>query len=404
MKHWFIRLAGAILSIFPFINRATAYYTDNATYSATLSTVKNRWYVGWQNPNTAGNTPDSFKNSVFMGEHWENASSDKAVRQPMVKNASGHVVISSGTYYLLNPGVDNKYRESRVGGDGRNYYQHLLYRSISTSDNSVKLIYAPTTGFFKAAGCCQLNVCYNGYTGGSCRSFSYSGNGESAEKCPCFYLPGDISYSGNGSANCRGARYTGHMVEGPYAYSGAGLTSGGGWYFQNDMNVSLGCPPIVTDALVCFKHTSCKDGSYHSYSFDKVSGCDAFANLLGGMANVKTDVSAISGASGSEVYLGGLLPMTCYAGQMDGWCTPGYGLKYMTQSSADSDPQLCQECPAPSSSSVGGLPLNNKNAGSTGYVIGLSACYVSKPTATDDSGTFEFTTSAGSAQTCYYKN
>jgi hypothetical protein len=76
----------------------------------------------------------------------------------------------------------------------------------------------------------------------------------------------------------------------------------------------------------------------------------------------------------------------------------------MTQSSADSDPQLCQECPVPSSSSVGGLPLNNKNAGATGYVVGLSACYVSKPTATDDTGTFEFTTSAGSAQTCYYKN
>lgn len=407
MKRYFIRCMGAILSSLSIGTNANAGQVDSHSYTVTVDENRtNRWYVGWVSNNEGESHSESFKN----GNHIFNQNILTAddidadafgygvadngyvyVTQPQVSRSSG-IIISATRYNLLNPGGGAYYTGARVGATPDNttgFHQYILVNSNSNYGGVGRLYYVATPDYFKEAGCCMLNLCSYSGEGGGCSGFSYSGNGESYSKCPCYYTYADVSYSGD--TDCSTSTPGG----GPYPVSGLSTTD----------NPSKGCPYRIQDATVCYKHTSCSDKKYteHSQTGQGVSGCDMMLNPLVGMVDaVHNDIDYPAGWDLGRV--------TCTEDNMSWYCTPGFTsgvnvggktveMNYMTTTDYGKI-DWCAACPVPNTTTVDGYTLTNTSYDSDGG-IGIGECYVKGPTATDNSGTFEFTSSAGAAQTCY---
>ncbi len=397
MKRYFIRCMGAILSSLSIGTNTNAGLVDSQGYTVTVDENRtNRWYVGWKSNNEGETHSESFQN----GNHIFNQNILTAddidadafgygvedngyvyVTQPEVSH-SGEIIISAARYNLLNPGANAYYTGARVGNT-TGFRQYILVNSDTNYGNIGKLYYVATSHYFREAGCCMLEV-YSGSSSG----FSYSGNGESYSECPCYYTYADVAYVG--SANCSTSTPGG----GPYQISGLSTTN----------NRSKDCPHRIQDATVCYKHTRCFDKKYtDSQTGQGVSGCDMMLNPLVGMANaVHNDIDYPEDWDLGRV--------TCTEDNMSWYCTPGFTsgvyvdgktvyMNYMTTTDYMTF-NWCADCPVPNTTTVDGYELTNTSYGSNGG-IGIGQCYVDGPTATDNSGTFEFTTSAGTTQTCY---
>lgn len=400
MKRYFIRCMGAILSSLSIGTNTNAGMVDSHGYAVTVNENRtNRWYVGWlsNNKNCYADTSSSFRNGshIFKQPRLDEDSIDAAafgynvadngfvyVTQPEVSH-SGEIIISEAYYYLLNPGANAYYTGARIGNT-TGFRQYILVSFENSNYGGIgDLYYVATPNYFREAGCCMLDV-YSGASSG----FSYSGNGESCSKCPCYYTYADVSYVG--SADCSTSTPGG----GPYQTSGLSTTN----------NRSKYCPHRIQDATVCYKHTVCYDKKYtDSQTGQGVSGCDMMLNPLVGMANaVHNDIDYPAGWDLGRV--------TCAEDNMSWYCTPGFTsgvyvngetifMNYMTTTDYGKT-NWCVDCPVPNTTTVDGFSLTNTSYGSNGG-IGIGQCYVNGPTTTDNSGTFEFTSSAGAAQTCY---
>lgn len=409
MKRYFIRCMGAILSALSVGTGAKSGTVDSQAYGITvLPNDTNRWYVGWVSNNAGESHSNSFKNgdnifnqplltaddidASYYGYSVDANNNYVYVTQPVVKHSgdytysgvttsSGLVIISEGVYYLVNPG-DGMYTGSRMGcsspgAASTGCRQYILKRSIAVG-GVTSLYYVATPYYFQAAGCCMIA---SGASG-----FSYSGNNETYSECECFYTYGDVSYAGS-STTCAGAKK---------ATSGPTGTTG----LIEDFDST--CPPRVQDVTVCYNHLSCVNNKYTNQVVGTGElGCDMILNPLVGMVDAthensssidNWDLGRVECSSTGD-------GTTC---NMKWYCTPSFiddGMRYMTQSIYGA-PNWCSACPVPNTTTVDGYTLTNTSYGSNGG-YGIGQCYVKGPTATDNSGTFEFTSSAGAAQTCY---
>lgn len=417
MKRYFIRCMGAILSAMSFGTQADAGSVDSHNYTITVApNYTRRWYVGWASNNKGETHSESFTKgeNIFNQPRLTEDDIDADaygysvddygwvyVRQPGITHSgdvagvtgSGMVITSDASFYLLNPSGDGiMYTGLRVGVEGQNtgvYMQYILVGRNHVGAGGVgNLIYAPTASYFHHAGCCVLdNICeYSGQS--SCTGFSYSGQGEDPITCPCYFTYADVSYSG--STDC----YASTIGGGPYPSSGLTQTT--------DLNISKGCPARIQDVTVCYNHLTCGNSKYTDKAAigQGISGCDMILNPLVGMANSKHVSTGVS----DDWDLG---RVTCAKDDMQWYCTPsfmsgmynGNYMNYMTTTDYG-DINWCTACPVPTKTTMNTFPLTNTSYGSNGG-IGIASCYVKGPTAADNSGTFEFTTSAGATQTCY---
>lgn len=403
MKRYFIRCMGAILSSLSIGTITNAGTVDSHDYTVTVAeNSSNRWYVGWRsnNKNCDAEIRSSFTNgnNIFYQELLTEDDIDADafgygvddlgfvyVTQPEVYSGGG-IIISAASYSLLNPGDRLYYTGARVGGTATGFGQYILVDRNVDYGNVGSFYYVATPNYFQEAGCCKLNLCSYSGQGGDCSGFSYSGNGESCSKCPCYYTYADVSYSGD--TNCNASVPGG----GPYPASGLSTTS----------NYSKYCPNRIQDAIVCYQHQSCKDSKYTDKDVvgQGLSGCDMILNPLVGMMDaVHNDIDYPAGWDLGRV--------TCTEDNMSWYCTPlfmsgiygGNFMNYMTTTDAGKI-NWCTACPVPTQTTMNTFPLTNTSYSSNGG-IGIASCYVKGPTATDNSGTFEFTTSAGATQTCY---
>lgn len=417
MKRYFIRCMGAILSAMSFGTQADAGSVDSHDYSITVApNYTQRWYVGWVSNNGGESHSESFKNGKHIFNQPLLSSDDVSaayngfsvdsqgkivVSQPLVTHSgediggasTGMVIVSAGSYNLLNPSGDGMiYTGARVGGYAGTGLggQYILvdYTSVGNIGNR---FYVATDYYFRNAGCCFLNVCeYSGQT--NCSGFSYSGNNEPYTQCECYYTYADVSYTGETS--CGAAK---SASAGPHGWTGLTTTTDG--------NMDMDCPQRIQDVTLCYKHARCTNKKYTNRNPGQgVSGCDMISNPVVGM------IDAYHFNNGSDWDLGRISCASTGEGSrstMSWYCTPafisganGVDMDYMTIHAAGETSNWCSACPVPNETTVAGYGLISTDYYSNGG-YGIDQCYITGAVASDNGGTFVFTDSAGATQTCY---